>query len=78
MAWSNYEISLWTHRDEFLSVLVQSGQWYSKEAVNPIYKASANGEISVNFSIPILYIIKKVNNGLIIVFGITSYEMKIA
>lgn len=54
MAWSNYEISLWTHRDEFLSVLVQSGQWYSKEAVNPIYKASANGEISVNFSIPII------------------------
>lgn len=54
MMWDNYEISLWTHNDIFVSVLARSGDYYHKEGHTPILKMTTTGEINLNFTIPIV------------------------
>ena len=55
MVWETYEISLWTHNDVFVSTLVQSGEYYYKEGFSPTFSISTNGEISLSFTIPIIF-----------------------
>ena len=59
MVWETYEISLWTHNDVFISTLAQSGEYYYKEGFNPTFSMSTNGEISLSFTIPIIFFNKK-------------------
>ena len=59
MVWETYEISLWTHNDVFISTLVQSGEYYYKEGFSPTFSMSTNGEISLSFTIPIIFFNKK-------------------
>ena len=55
MVWETYEIALWTHNDVFVSTLVQSGEYYYKEGFSPTFSISTNGEISLSFTIPIIF-----------------------
>lgn len=59
MVWETYEISLWTHNDVFISTLAQSGEYYYKEGFSPTFSMSTNGEISLSFTIPIIFFNKK-------------------
>lgn len=61
MVWETYEISLWTHNDEFISILAQSGKYYLKEGFNPIFKQTTSGEMSLSFTIPIIIFNKDKN-----------------
>ena len=59
MIFDNYEISLWTHNDQFIAILGASGAYYLSEAYKPSYNYKTDGEEILSFTIPIKYIIRE-------------------
>lgn len=53
--WSSYEISLWDNQDRFIETLVSSQKSYVKEGHSPSLTKNTNGEVKLNFTIPIIY-----------------------
>lgn len=59
MIYNNYEISLWTHNDNFSTILGASSAYYLAEAYSPVYNYKTDGEETLKFTIPIKYIIRE-------------------
>ena len=59
MIFDNYEISLWTHNDQFITVLGANGAYYLSEAYQPEYNYKTDGEEILKFTIPIKYIVRE-------------------
>ena len=59
MIFDNYEISLWTHNDDFIAILGTNGSYYQSEIYKPIYTYKTDGEETLTFSMPIKYIVRQ-------------------
>ena len=72
MIFDNYEISLWTHNDQFITILGANGAYYLSEAYEPIYNYKTDGEETLKFTIPVYYIIREADA--LLGFNITTDE----